>query len=92
MIDNVLISWYNKNEENKLARKRSDVLLMAELNNVHDKFFKQVMGNKETAKNMMENYLPKKVLKLIDLEEMELEKDSMIEKELEETFTDLLCQ
>lgn len=38
----------------------------------------------------MTNYLPKEVLQIIDLETISPQKDSYIEKELEETFSDLL--
>ncbi len=63
---------------------------MSEVNNIHDKFFKQTMTDKKTARSMLENYLPASILKLIDLDNMELEKDSMIEKELSDVFSDLI--
>ncbi len=63
---------------------------MSEINNAHDKFFKQTMTDKKKARNLLENYLPLKMLRLIDLEEMELEKDSMIEEELKDVFSDLI--
>jgi len=63
---------------------------MSEINNVHDKFFKQTMTDKKTARSMLENYLPKEILKLIDLEDMELKKNSMIEEELKDIFSDLI--
>jgi predicted transposase/invertase (TIGR01784 family) len=63
---------------------------MSEINNVHDKFFKRTMADKKIARNMLENYLPEQILKLINLEDMELKKDSMIEKELKDIFSDLI--
>lgn len=46
------------------------------------------MTDKKTVRSMLENYLPAQILKLIDLEDMELEKDSMIEEELKDVFSD----
>ena len=63
---------------------------MSKINNVHDKFFKQTMTDRKVARSMLENYLRGHILKLIDLENMELEKDSMIEEELKDVFSDLI--
>ncbi len=38
----------------------------------------------------MENYLPKEILAITDLEKLTVEKDSYIDKELEEVFSDIL--
>ncbi len=64
--------------------------IMSEINNLHDKFFKQTMADKRTAQNMLQNYLPEQILNLINLDEMELEKDTMIEEELSDVFSDLI--
>ena len=40
--------------------------------------------------SLLENYLPESVLKLIDLSEIEAEKDTMIEEELTDLFSDLI--
>ena len=63
---------------------------MSGINNIHDKFFKQNMTERKTVVSLLENYLPESVLKLIDLSELELEKDSMIEEELTDLFSDLI--
>ena len=63
---------------------------MPEINNVHDKFFKQTMSEHKNAQNMLQNYLPEHILKLIDLADMELEKDTMIEEDLKGVFSDLI--
>ncbi|WP_027340820.1 Rpn family recombination-promoting nuclease/putative transposase [Halonatronum saccharophilum] len=60
------------------------------VNNPHDKFFKESLSRVEVAKGFMENYLPEKLLNLIDLDNIIIEKDSFIEKELEEYFSDIL--
>ena len=46
----------------------------------HDKFFKENMSNIDTAKDFMLNYLPKDILKIIDLDSLSLEKDSFIDE------------
>ncbi|MGF7186453.1 putative transposase YdaD [Desulfitispora alkaliphila] len=56
----------------------------------HDKFFKETFRDLETTKDFMRNYLPAEVLEITDLDRITPEKDSFIEKELEETFSDLL--
>ena len=50
------------------------------IKNVHDKCFKEIMGDVQTAKSFLENYLPVDIVKLIDLEKLKPEKDSFIEK------------
>jgi len=63
---------------------------MSKINNVHDKFFKQTMTDKKTAISLLKNYLPTKILNLIDFKNIELEKDSMIEEELKDVFSDII--
>lgn len=58
----------------------------------HDKFFKETLNDLHTAQDFLQNYLPRELLEFIDLETIALQKDSFIEKELEETFSDLLFQ
>ncbi|MFZ7120708.1 MAG: Rpn family recombination-promoting nuclease/putative transposase, partial [Eubacteriaceae bacterium] len=60
------------------------------INKPHDKFFKETLGDKDTAKDFLKNYLPEELLKIIDIGTIEVQKDSYIEKELRETFSDLL--
>jgi len=60
------------------------------ISNPHDKFFKETLSNIDIARDFIFNYLPKDILNIIDTEEMEIVKDSFIEKNLRETFSDLL--
>ena len=60
------------------------------LQNPHDKFFKESLGNVETAKDFIANYLPKQVLQVLDVNTLMPQKDSFINPELEENFSDLL--
>lgn len=61
-----------------------------EIQNPHDKFFKETLGNVETAKDFITNYLPEQLLNIMDINTLEPQKDSFINKELEENFSDLL--
>lgn len=60
------------------------------IQNPHDKFFKETIGNVETAKDFLVNYLPMNLLQVVDVNTLVPQKDSFINKELEENFSDLL--
>ncbi|BDU51340.1 Rpn family recombination-promoting nuclease/putative transposase [Haliovirga abyssi] len=63
---------------------------MGKLVNPHDKYVKEILTKKDNAKSFLENYLGKDIYELINLEELEIEKDSYVTEELQEYFTDLL--
>jgi predicted transposase/invertase (TIGR01784 family) len=52
--------------------------------------FRQVYSNKENARSLLADKLPDKVLKLMDLDTLEISKDSFIEKELADYYSDML--
>ena len=56
----------------------------------HDKLVRETLGRKDTACDFFQNYLPGHILELIDLDSLEISKDSFIEKELKEFFSDIL--
>ncbi|EMS77703.1 Rpn family recombination-promoting nuclease/putative transposase [Desulfotignum phosphitoxidans] len=58
--------------------------------NPHDKVFRDVYSNKENARSLLADKLPDKVLKLVDLNSLEISKDSFIEKELADYYSDML--
>jgi predicted transposase/invertase (TIGR01784 family) len=58
--------------------------------NPHDKAFREVYSNKENARSLLADKLPDKVLKLVDLNTLEISKDSFIEKDLADYYSDLL--
>lgn len=58
--------------------------------NPHDKFFKETLGNVSTAKDFLTHYLPDNIMKIINVNTLEPQKDSYINKNLEESFSDLL--
>jgi predicted transposase YdaD len=60
--------------------------------NPHDKLFREVYGDKETAHSFLINHLPDKVLDLVDMSTLEISKDSFIEKDLAEYYSDILYQ
>ena len=55
---------------------------MSEVVNPHDKFFKELFSHKDEARDFFAHYLPEDILKHIDLTEIEIVKESFIEKEL----------
>jgi predicted transposase/invertase (TIGR01784 family) len=63
---------------------------MAEIDNPHDKFFKEVFGQPDIAADFMANYLPAEVVAELDLSAPELVKDSFVDASLQEHFSDLL--
>lgn len=65
---------------------------MGNFKNPHDRLFKEALGNTETAKDLLVNYLPAPLLQLIDLNQLTLEKDTFIEASLREYFSDLLIK
>lgn len=60
------------------------------IQNPHDKFFKETFGHIEVAKDFLNNYLPENIIKIIDVDALQLQKDSFINEELQESFSDLL--
>lgn len=60
------------------------------IQNPHDKFFKETFGDVEVVKDFLNNYLPDSIMKIIDINTLEPQKDSFINKELEEGFSDML--
>ena len=60
------------------------------IQNPHDKFFKETFTNIAVAKDFLHNYLPANIMGLIDIDTLETQKDSFINPELQERFSDLL--
>jgi len=60
------------------------------VNNPHDKYFKQVMGDKENTRDFLANYLPQDLQELIDLDSLVIQKDSFVEKDLQERFSEII--
>ena len=60
------------------------------IQNPHDKFFKETFGNVTVTKDFLNNYLPQNIMNIIDIDTLEPQKDSFINEELQEEFSDLL--
>lgn len=63
---------------------------MEKINNPHDLYFKETLSKQENARSFLQSYLPANVLELIDLSQIEIEKDSFVTAELQQYFSDLL--
>ncbi|MBS4536666.1 Rpn family recombination-promoting nuclease/putative transposase [Clostridium sp. D2Q-14] len=61
-----------------------------EIINKHDATFKEVFSQKRIAKDFIENNIPKEVLDIINMESLELQKDTFINEKLQENFSDLI--
>ncbi len=46
------------------------------------------VGHTGTARDFLVNYFPNELLQQIDFDQLAIQKDSFIEKELKETFSD----
>lgn len=60
------------------------------IQNPHDKFFKEIFSNPIVARDFIENYLPEPILKIVDLNELEIQNGSHVDEELSEVFSDML--
>jgi len=63
---------------------------MSDLINPHDRFFKDLLSRPEAAVDFLTNYLPPEIAALLDLSAPELVKDSFVDEELRQHFSDLL--
>ena len=65
---------------------------MDSLTNPHDRFFKESFSRLETARDFVRHYLPADVTALLNLDTLEITKDSFINEKLKERFSDLVYQ
>ncbi|WP_245532037.1 Rpn family recombination-promoting nuclease/putative transposase [Desulfobacter postgatei] len=63
---------------------------MNDVSNPHDKLFRETWSNLENARSFLHHYLPHDVLCLMDLDTLEISKDSFVEKELSDYYSDML--
>jgi predicted transposase/invertase (TIGR01784 family) len=63
---------------------------MGEINKPHDKFFKETFGDLDVTTDFINHYLPKEILDILDLDTLTATKDSFIERDLRDTYSDLL--
>lgn len=60
------------------------------LSNPHDRFFKDLFSRQEAARDFLQHYLPTDIVPLLDLDSLDIRKDSFIDPDLQEHFSDLL--
>lgn len=60
------------------------------MKNPHDKLFRETWSNLANARSFLHNYLTADLLGLMDLETLEVVKDSFIEKDLSDYYSDML--
>lgn len=65
---------------------------MSDLPNPHDRFFKELFAQPETVADFVQYYLPKALVAAIDLTTLEVVKESFIDEELRQYFSDLLLR
>jgi predicted transposase/invertase (TIGR01784 family) len=63
---------------------------MSSISNPHDTFFKQTFSQPEVIHNFLVEYLPPEVATALNLDGLELQKDSFVDSQLQEHFSDLL--
>jgi predicted transposase YdaD len=61
-----------------------------DVTNPHDKLFRETWSNLDNARSFLHHYLPDHVLACMDLETLEISKDSFVEKELLDYYSDML--
>lgn len=63
---------------------------MPETHHPHDSFFKEVFTRTDVAVDFLTHYLPPEVLRLLEVQTLELVKDTFVDPELQQHFSDLL--
>ncbi|KMQ49398.1 Transposase [Chitinispirillum alkaliphilum] len=60
------------------------------LSTPHDTLFRETFSRIETVRSFVANYVPKKISSQLNLQTLAIQKDSFIDKELSEHFSDIL--
>ncbi|MFP4309612.1 MAG: Rpn family recombination-promoting nuclease/putative transposase [Desulfococcaceae bacterium] len=63
---------------------------MADPGNLHDHFFREIAKDPVAASGLLENFLPPDVRAMVDMDSIELRKDSFVEPDLRAYYSDLL--
>jgi len=56
----------------------------------HDAFFRESFGRREIAQDFLRHHLPAELLQTIDLDTLEIAKDTYVSKDLRSTYSDLV--
>ena len=65
---------------------------MEQITRPHDRFFKEAFSQVETARDFVRHYLPGEMTALLNLDSLEVRKDSFVNEALKERFSDLVYQ
>ena len=65
---------------------------MDEINNPHDIYFRESFTRREIAQDFLRWHLPAELLEFVDLDSLEISKDSYVSKELRASYSDLVYQ
>ena len=63
---------------------------MSDIANPHDRFFKEVISREDVARDFVLHYLPADIVDFLDVDSLEIRKDTFVDKDLMEHFSDLL--
>jgi predicted transposase/invertase (TIGR01784 family) len=63
---------------------------MEQITKPHDRFFKETLSQVETARDFVRHYLPDEMTALMNLDTLDVTKDSFVDQELKERFSDLV--
>jgi predicted transposase/invertase (TIGR01784 family) len=56
----------------------------------HNNFFQYALSHPAAARNLIEMHLPADLVQILDLDSLELQKDSFIDDELRDSYSDML--
>ena len=60
--------------------KNEGMSFMEEITRPHDRFFKETFSQVETARDFVRHYLPKEIAALLNLDTLEVTKDSFVDE------------
>jgi predicted transposase/invertase (TIGR01784 family) len=60
------------------------------VNNIHDKFVKELLSNREVAEAFLQEYLPKNIVEALDFKTMTYLNTSYLSKQLQASFSDMV--
>lgn len=63
---------------------------MDKLPNPHDRFYKELFSQPDTVADFVRHYLPEHLVAAIDLASLEIVKESFVDEELRQYFSDVL--
>ena len=82
--------WYDRCTERNREKQIERGELLDVLKQPHDKFFRSIFGQVDSAADFLTNYLPKELMQIIDMDTLEPQKESFLDEKLNEEFSDLL--